>query len=127
MRQIVLDTETTGLRPSEGHRVIEIAAIEIIDYLPTGKTYQQYAETFDNLGDRLIGESLLYTNPKTTRRQFEFAKLAPEHPIYQDALSGIPSEKHGENLWARRSIFFIDTNPLMITETYLPDCPPYPG
>lgn len=42
MRQIVLDTETTGLRPSEGHRVIEIAAIELIDYLPTGKTYQQY-------------------------------------------------------------------------------------
>ena len=33
MRQVVLDTETTGLRPSEGHRVIEIAAIEIIDYL----------------------------------------------------------------------------------------------
>ena len=42
MRQVVLDTETTGLRPSEGHRVIEIAAIEIIDYLPTGKKYQQY-------------------------------------------------------------------------------------
>ena len=42
MRQVVLDTETTGLRPSEGHRVIEIAAIEIMDYLPTGKTYQQY-------------------------------------------------------------------------------------
>ena len=42
MRQIVLDTETTGLRPSEGHRVIEIAAIEIVDYLPTGKNYQQY-------------------------------------------------------------------------------------
>ena len=41
MRQVVLDTETTGLRPSEGHRVIEIAAIEIIDYLPTGKNYQQ--------------------------------------------------------------------------------------
>ena len=30
MREIVLDTETTGLRPSDGHRVIEIAAIEII-------------------------------------------------------------------------------------------------
>ena len=42
MRQIVLDTETTGLRPSEGHRIIEIAAIEIVDYLPTGNTYQQY-------------------------------------------------------------------------------------
>ena len=42
MRQVVLDTETTGLRPSEGHRVIEIAAIEIIDYLPTGKTCLLY-------------------------------------------------------------------------------------
>ena len=30
MREIVLDTETTGLRPSEGHRVIEIAAIELV-------------------------------------------------------------------------------------------------
>ena len=42
MREIVLDTETTGLRPSEGHRVIEIAAIELVDFLPTGKVYQQY-------------------------------------------------------------------------------------
>ena len=42
IRELILDTETTGLNPLEGHRVIEIAAIEIIDYLPTGKTYQQY-------------------------------------------------------------------------------------
>ena len=42
MREIVLDTETTGLRPSEGHRVIEIAAIELVDFLPTGRVYQQY-------------------------------------------------------------------------------------
>ena len=42
MREIVLDTETTGLRPSDGHRVIEIAAIELVDFLPTGKVYQQY-------------------------------------------------------------------------------------
>ena len=42
MREIILDTETTGLNPSEGHRVIEIAAIEIIDFLPTGKTFHKY-------------------------------------------------------------------------------------
>ena len=42
MREIVLDTETTGLRPSECHRVIEIAAIELVDFLPTGRVYQQY-------------------------------------------------------------------------------------
>ena len=42
MREIILDTETTGLRPSEGHKVIEIAAIEVVDFIPTGKTYQQF-------------------------------------------------------------------------------------
>ena len=44
MRQVVLDTETTGLRPSEGHRVIEIAAIEIIDY-PVSYTHLRAHET----------------------------------------------------------------------------------
>ena len=42
MREVILDTETTGLRPGEGHKVIEIAAIEIIDFIPTGKIYHQY-------------------------------------------------------------------------------------
>jgi DNA polymerase-3 subunit epsilon len=42
MREIILDTETTGFEPSEGHRIIEIGAIELINRLPTGKTYHQY-------------------------------------------------------------------------------------
>jgi DNA polymerase-3 subunit epsilon len=41
-RQIVLDTETTGLSPEEGHRVIEIGAVELVNLHPTGATFQAY-------------------------------------------------------------------------------------
>lgn len=42
MRQVVLDTETTGLEVSEGHRIIEIGAIEIIDRNVTGRQFHHY-------------------------------------------------------------------------------------
>ncbi len=42
MREIVLDTETTGLDPELGHRVVEIGAVELFNHIPTGKTLQLY-------------------------------------------------------------------------------------
>jgi DNA polymerase-3 subunit epsilon len=42
MREIVLDTETTGLDPSSGHRVVEIGCIELANRIPTGATYHIY-------------------------------------------------------------------------------------
>lgn len=42
MREIVLDTETTGLDPFEGHRIVEIGGVELFNHLPTGRTYHQY-------------------------------------------------------------------------------------
>ena len=42
MRQIVLDTETTGLEPKQGHRIIEIGCVEIINRRKTNKHYHQY-------------------------------------------------------------------------------------
>lgn len=44
MRQIVLDTETTGLDPSEGHNIIEIGCVEMFNRRLTGKTYHQYVK-----------------------------------------------------------------------------------
>jgi len=41
-REIILDTETTGLRPDEGHRVVEIGCIELVNYVPTGLVYHAY-------------------------------------------------------------------------------------
>lgn len=44
MRQIVLDTETTGLDPKQGHRIIEIGCVEMINRRLTGNNYHQYIQ-----------------------------------------------------------------------------------
>lgn len=42
MREIVLDTETTGFEPFDGDRIVEIGAVELMNHMPTGRTYHQY-------------------------------------------------------------------------------------
>ena len=43
-REIVLDTETTGFEPSQGHRLVELACLEIEDFIPTGKSFHVYID-----------------------------------------------------------------------------------
>lgn len=54
MRQIVLDTETTGLEPSQGHRIIEIGCVEMINRKLTGRHYHQYIQP-----NRLVDEGAM--------------------------------------------------------------------
>lgn len=42
MREIILDTETTGLDPATGDRIVEIGAVELLNHLPTGRTFHVY-------------------------------------------------------------------------------------
>jgi DNA polymerase-3 subunit epsilon len=42
MREIIFDTETTGLNPREGHRLVEIGCIEMVNRFPTGRVFHQY-------------------------------------------------------------------------------------
>jgi DNA polymerase III subunit epsilon len=42
LRELVMDTETTGLDPRNGDRLVEIACVEVFNYIPTGRTYHQY-------------------------------------------------------------------------------------
>lgn len=44
MREIVLDTETTGLDPAAGHRIVEIGCVELLNTIPTGQTFHVYID-----------------------------------------------------------------------------------
>lgn len=42
MREVALDTETTGLDPKSGHRIVEIGCVELVNHVPTGREFQTY-------------------------------------------------------------------------------------
>jgi DNA polymerase III subunit epsilon len=42
MREVVIDTETTGLEPRDGHRIVEIACLELIHHVPSGRKFHRY-------------------------------------------------------------------------------------
>jgi DNA polymerase-3 subunit epsilon len=77
MREIVLDTETTGFEPSEGHRIVEIGAIELFNHVPTGRSYHQYInperrmpkEAFEVHG---LGDEFLSAQPRFSEVAAEF-------------------------------------------------------
>lgn len=51
MREIVLDTETTGLRPNEGDRLVEIGCIELINHMPSGNNFHKYVNPERDMPD----------------------------------------------------------------------------
>ena len=54
MREIVLDTETTGLNPEKGDRIVEIGCVELENHLPTGKTYHQYINPMRAMSEEVV-------------------------------------------------------------------------
>jgi DNA polymerase-3 subunit epsilon len=70
MRELVIDTETTGLDPTDGHRVVEIAVVELMNHLPTGRTFHAYINP-----ERDMPEAALAVHGLT--REFLFA-----HPLF---------------------------------------------
>ena len=67
MREIVLDTETTGLDPAAGHRIVEIAALELLHQVPTGRTFREYINPERDVSfeaERIHGLSLEFLKDK---------------------------------------------------------------
>ena len=54
MREIVLDTETTGLDPGKGHRIVEVACIELVRHVPTGRKFHRYVNPERDMPDEAL-------------------------------------------------------------------------
>ena len=54
MREIALDTETTGISPRDGHRIIEIGALELMHHLPTGRKLHLYINPERDIDDGAV-------------------------------------------------------------------------
>ncbi len=69
MREIVLDTETTGFDPETGDRIVEIGAVELMGHVATGRTYHQYINPERTMPDEAfqvhgLGDDFLRDKPK---------------------------------------------------------------
>jgi len=77
MREIVLDTETTGLDPQDGHRIVEIGAVELHNHVPTGNVYHQYINPLITMPDQAfaihgLSDEFLFDKPKFSEIAKEF-------------------------------------------------------
>ncbi|CAN4279836.1 DNA polymerase III subunit epsilon [Pseudoxanthomonas sp. LjRoot125] len=82
MRQIILDTETTGLEWKKGNRVVEIGCVELLERRPTGRTYHQYINPqreFEQGAAEVTGLSLEFLSDKPL-----FADIADEFLAFID-------------------------------------------
>ena len=77
MREIVLDTETTGLDPQDGHRIVEIGAVELYNHVATGNVYHQYINPLISMPDQAfaihgLSDEFLSDKPKFSEIAKEF-------------------------------------------------------
>ncbi len=86
MREIVLDTETTGFDPLSGDRIVEIGAVELVNHLPTGETFHVYinpersmpAGAFEVHG---LGDEFLKDKPKFAEIVDDFLAFVGSDPM----------------------------------------------
>lgn len=109
MREIVMDTETTGLDPASGDRIVEIGCVELDNHLPTGRTYHQYInpersmprEAFEvhGLGDDFLSDKPVFSQIADAFIQFiGHAKLVIHNASFDMAFL------NAELKWCNRAI-----------------------
>jgi DNA polymerase III subunit epsilon len=94
MREIVLDTETTGLDPNDGHRMVEIGCVELINHIPTGKTWHHYINPERDIDPQAVAVHGI-TNEKVKNEPI-FGELVGS---FVDFIGDARLVIHNERLW----------------------------
>ena len=86
LREIVFDTETTGLSPEEGDKLVEIGAVELINHMPTGRTYHQYINPGRDVPEEVVKvhgltEEFLKNYPKLSEVAQDFINFVGDDGI----------------------------------------------
>jgi DNA polymerase-3 subunit epsilon len=86
MREIVLDTETTGFDPITGDRIVEIGCVELINHLPTGNVYHQYINPERHMPEEAfkvhgLSDEFLSDKPVFAEIVADFRKFIGDDPL----------------------------------------------
>jgi DNA polymerase-3 subunit epsilon len=86
MREIVLDTETTGLSPQDGHRLVEIGCLELFNHVATGRTFHTYIDPERDMPDGAyqvhgLATEFLRGKPKFAEIADEFLAFIGDDPL----------------------------------------------
>ncbi|MGE5504308.1 MAG: DNA polymerase III subunit epsilon [Actinomycetota bacterium] len=86
MREIVLDTETTGFDPLSGHRVVEIGCVELFNHLPTGRVFHKYINPERDMPEEAfkvhgLSADFLATHPVFAEVVAEFLEFIADSPL----------------------------------------------
>ncbi len=85
MREIVLDTETTGFDPQSGDRIVEIGCLELINHMPTGRTYHQYINPERGMPEEAFGVHGIGPDLLPTPRPAEPGEvLLKDKPVFKE-------------------------------------------
>ncbi len=131
MREIVLDTETSGFEPSEGHRIVEIGAVELFNHMPTGRTYHQYInperampmEAFQVHG---LGDDFLRDKPKFAEIAQDFLDfIGPDAKLVIHNAAFDMKFLNAELSWAKKPLIAADRalDTLMMARRRFPGSP----
>ncbi len=113
MREVVLDTETTGLDPNTGDRIVEIGAVELFNHMPTGKVYHQYINPQRDMPEGAfavhgLSEEFLSDKPVFADIAADFVAFVGDAKMVIHNASFDMKFINAELSWVKRTLFPMD-------------------